>query len=78
MPDANIITSHTWIIYIKFLPVENVILDWNILLFSIGYHDIVYNVLKNGNEEKSAAKATSSLEQLIYLLIKLKVAAYKF
>jgi|SRR5687768_6770863 len=28
--------------------------DWNLVVFAIAYHDIIYNPLKNNNEEKSA------------------------
>ncbi len=56
--------AHLDNLYKELLPVKNAINDWNILLFSIAYHDIVYNVLKNDNEEKSAAKAVSRLKQL--------------
>ena len=38
---------------------KNQILDWDTMLFSIFYHDIVYNVLRTDNEEKSAAIAAS-------------------
>jgi len=30
------------------------IIDWEVIVFSICYHDIIYNVLKHDNEEKSA------------------------
>jgi predicted metal-dependent HD superfamily phosphohydrolase len=37
---------------------------WNALLFSIFYHDIVYNVLRSDNEERSAATAVKRLQTL--------------
>jgi predicted metal-dependent HD superfamily phosphohydrolase len=44
--------------------VKHLIKDWNCLLFAVFYHDIIYNVLKNNNEEKSALLAKERLEQL--------------
>lgn len=38
--------------------------DWDIVLFSLFYHDIIYNVLRSDNEEKSAAMALTKLRQL--------------
>lgn len=35
--------------------------DWDSVLFSIFYHDIIYNVLKSNNEEKSADLAAKRL-----------------
>jgi predicted metal-dependent HD superfamily phosphohydrolase len=38
--------------------------NWAAMLFSVYYHDIVYNVLQNDNEEKSAQVASVRLLQL--------------
>src|SRR5215216_2797940 len=38
--------------------------DWDIILFSVFYHDIVYNVLQNDNEEKSALLAEKRLNSI--------------
>jgi len=45
-------------------PVKDQIEDWETVTLSVAYHDIVYNPLKNDNEEKSAAMATDRLSQL--------------
>lgn len=45
-------------------PYQKDIKDWNTILFAVFYHDIVYNVLKNNNEEKSAAVASDKLAAL--------------
>ena len=37
------------------------IAEWDALLFSVFYHDIVYNVLKSNNEERSADLAVKRL-----------------
>jgi predicted metal-dependent HD superfamily phosphohydrolase len=41
--------------------VKKEIADWDCLLFSVFYHDIVYNPLKNDNEERSADIAVKRL-----------------
>jgi predicted metal-dependent HD superfamily phosphohydrolase len=38
--------------------------EWNTIIFSLYYHDIVYNVLKNSNEEQSAELAQKRLEAI--------------
>lgn len=40
------------------------ILNWDTVLFSLYYHDIVYNALKSNNEEKSAELAVKILKRL--------------
>jgi predicted metal-dependent HD superfamily phosphohydrolase len=44
--------------------VKNAITQWDDVLFSLYYHDIVYNALKSDNEEKSADLAEKRLRQL--------------
>src|SRR5688572_7199570 len=44
--------------------VKNQIEDWQTLIFSVAYHDIIYNPLKKDNEEKSAGLAYDRLTQL--------------
>lgn len=46
------------------LPVRNKILDWQIVVCSIAYHDIIYNPLRKDNESKSAAFAEKRLALL--------------
>lgn len=38
--------------------------DWDVFVFAIFYHDVVYRVLKSDNEEKSAMLAEKRLTQL--------------
>lgn len=45
-------------------PVRNQVDDWESVMFATFYHDIVYNVLKKNNEEKSAELAKKRLMQL--------------
>ncbi len=40
--------------------------DWDTLLFSLFYHDMVYNVRRQDNEEKSAELAKQRLQALPY------------
>lgn len=44
--------------------VKNEIQNWNAILFTLYYHDIVYNSLKSENEEKSAELAEKRLKQI--------------
>lgn len=44
--------------------VKSKISNWDAVLFSLYYHDIVYNSLKSDNEEKSAVLAEKSMQQL--------------
>lgn len=46
------------------LEIKKEINDYNIFLFTLFYHDIVYNILKNDNEEKSALLAEKVLLEL--------------
>ena len=41
-----------------------IVSDWNTILFSVFYHDIVYKVLLKDNEEKSANLAVDRLGQI--------------
>jgi predicted metal-dependent HD superfamily phosphohydrolase len=44
--------------------VKEKIQDWDTVLFTLYYHDIVYNSLKSDNEEKSALLATNRMKQM--------------
>jgi len=45
-------------------PLRNQVDDWESVMFALFYHDIVYNVLKKNNEEKSAELAKKRLSQI--------------
>lgn len=45
--------------------VRDQINEWDTILFSLYYHDIVYNVLKSSNEELSAELAQKRLEAIL-------------
>lgn len=48
----------------ELLPVKDKINDWQTIVLSIAYHDIIYNPLKQDNEEKSGKFAYSRLALL--------------
>src|SRR4051794_13414889 len=45
----------------ELLIIQDKITDWQIIVFSIAYHDILYDILKKDNEEKSAGLAYERL-----------------
>lgn len=49
---------------------KELIVDWDTVLFSLFYHDIIYNPLRQDNEEKSADLAVMRLSKLSYPLHK--------
>jgi predicted metal-dependent HD superfamily phosphohydrolase len=46
--------------------VKREILDWDTILFSLFYHDVIYDVLHNDNETNSAKYAAKRLAKLGY------------
>lgn len=48
----------------ELMKVKAKITDWDTLLFSLFYHDIIYSAIKSDNEERSAELAESILIQL--------------
>lgn len=48
----------------ELLPVKQEIADWDMVVFAIAYHDLVYNTLKQDNEEKSSSIAALRLGNL--------------
>ncbi|HEX2627964.1 MAG TPA: hypothetical protein VHM26_03105 [Chitinophagaceae bacterium] len=51
-------------LYQQLLPVKDNIRDWPIIIFSIAYHDLVYNSRKKDNEVKSAERAVERLQAI--------------
>lgn len=45
-------------------PIKDELEDWDATLFALFYHDIIYNVTKKNNEEKSAALADKRLSAI--------------
>ncbi|HLK29328.1 MAG TPA: hypothetical protein VKT28_12175 [Puia sp.] len=48
----------------QLIEVKNEIQHWETILFTLYYHDIIYNSLKSDNEEKSAELAEKRMKQL--------------
>jgi predicted metal-dependent HD superfamily phosphohydrolase len=48
----------------QLIEVKDKIQNWNIILFTLFYHDSIYNTLKTNNEEKSADLAEKRMKQL--------------
>ncbi len=48
----------------QLLQVKTEIADWNTILFTLFYHDIIYNPLKNDNEDQSAQLAVQRMREL--------------
>ncbi|MCK8523798.1 hypothetical protein M0D21_19610 [Aquimarina sp. D1M17] len=56
--------THLDHIYQNLIPIKDQTKDWDIMLFALFYHDFVYNILKQNNEEQSAVKARKVLIEL--------------
>ncbi len=56
--------SHLEHLYQNLLQAKDQIVDWDMVLFTLFYHDYIYNVLKQDNEEQSAIKALEILNAL--------------
>lgn len=50
---------------IQLIEVKDKVREWNTILFTLFYHDIVYNSLKSDNEEKSADLARKRMTKLL-------------
>jgi len=51
-------------VYKALTPVKNEIGDWEVLALAVLYHDIIYDVSRNDNEEQSAACAERVMQSL--------------
>jgi predicted metal-dependent HD superfamily phosphohydrolase len=45
----------------ELLPYQKLFENWDAVVFAIAFHDVIYNVLKSDNEEKSAMYAVQKL-----------------
>jgi predicted metal-dependent HD superfamily phosphohydrolase len=50
----------------ELLPVKQIIKDWDVIVFSVFYHDIIYSAISGDNEEKSAALARFRLGEISF------------
>jgi predicted metal-dependent HD superfamily phosphohydrolase len=58
--------AHLEHLYGQVLPLRPLVQDWDTFLFTLFYHDIIYNALRKDNEEKSAEIAEAHLSALGY------------
>lgn len=56
--------SHLENLLNELIEVKDQIKNWNTILFTLFYHDIIYNALKSDNEEQSAKLAEKRLNQI--------------
>ncbi|MGE6220581.1 HD domain-containing protein [Nubsella zeaxanthinifaciens] len=56
---------HLDTILIQLTEVKKEIQNWETILFTLYYHDIIYNPLKSDNEEKSAELAEKRMKQVL-------------
>lgn len=63
---------HLQNMYTQLLVIKEKIRDWDTLLFSLFYHDIIYKSTRKGNEERSAALAEKRLVQVSYPPVKIR------
>ncbi|WGH77029.1 hypothetical protein P8625_07810 [Tenacibaculum tangerinum] len=57
--------EHLTSLFFQLNSVKEKITHWETILFTLFYHDIIYNALKNNNEEKSAKLAIERMKQLL-------------
>ena len=55
--------QHLEQIYLELVPVKNEISDWQTVIASIAFHDVIYHPLSNDNEEQSAGFAEIKLSE---------------
>lgn len=48
----------------QLIEIKSEIQNWEIILFTLFYHDIIYNSIKSDNEEKSAELAEKRMKQI--------------
>ncbi len=56
--------AHLQNMHAQLASIKGAVEDWDTIVLSICYHDIVYNPLKKDNEEKSAALAGKRLREI--------------
>ncbi len=56
--------SHLENLLTRLLEVKHELKSWDAVLFAFYYHDVIYNPLKSGNEEKSAELAKKRMKEI--------------
>lgn len=65
--------THLENLYFQLSKIKAEINDWDTLLFSLFYHDVIYNASKRDNEEKSADLAKENLLLISYPIDKINI-----
>ena len=63
--------THLDNLYFQLSKIKSEIKDWDTLLFSLFYHDVIYSASKRDNEEKSAELAKENLLLISYPIEKI-------
>ena len=58
--------THLESLYRELEPLKNDIRDWDVVVFALFYHDVIYQPLRSDNEEKSASLAASRLAEISF------------
>ena len=56
--------SHLNDLYTQLLPLKTKIENWNVILFTLFYHDVIYSAVKEDNEERSAELAEMVMQKI--------------
>ena len=65
--------QHLENLLVQLTEVKGEIQNWNIILFTLFYHYVIYNPLKSDNEEKSADLAEKRIKQLAFSEAEIKL-----
>lgn len=65
--------QHLENLYIQLESCREQITDWDTILFSLFYHDIIYKATSKDNEEKSALMAIKALQEINYPIEKIRL-----
>lgn len=58
--------NHLESLLVELIPFQNRFENWDVVIFAIAYHDVIYKVLKSDNEEKSAEFAVKKLKGISF------------
>ncbi|EMS87125.1 HD domain-containing protein [Leptospira noguchii] len=58
--------NHIKVLYYTLQETRDIIQDWDSILLTMYYHDVIYDVSKNDNEEKSASLAEKRLHSISF------------
>lgn len=67
--------DHLEFLLVELNEVKSSLSDWDTLIFSIVYHDLIYNPLKSNNEERSAETASKRLHSIGFPDVKIQMCS---